>query len=88
MAKFVRRLQKIGSSILVTLPKEWVVANNLSKSSQVELETGSDTISISTNKEMRPTKELVISYPLPKAENIVAVTIDNYRLGYDINQIN
>ena len=88
MAKFVRRLQRIGSSILVSLPKEWVDANNLNKSSQVELETGQDSISISANKEIRPTKELVISYPLPKEENIVADITGAYLLGYDIIEIN
>ena len=87
MAKFIRRLQRIGSSILVSLPKEWIVANNLDKSSQVELETGEDTISISANKEMRPTKELVISYPLPKDENIVADITGAYLLGYDLIHI-
>ena len=88
MTKFIRRLQRIGSSILVSLPKEWVDANNLDKSSQVELETGQDTISISANKEIRPTKELTISYPLPKEENIVADITGAYLLGYDIIQIN
>ncbi len=87
MTKFIRRLQRIGSSILVSLPKEWVDANNLDKSSQVELETGHDSISISANKEIRPTKELVISYPLPKEENIVADITGAYLLGYDIIQI-
>jgi phosphate uptake regulator len=88
LTKFIRRLQKIGSSILVSLPKEWVDANNLDKSSQVELETGIGSISISANKETRPTKELVISYPLPKDENIVADITGAYLLGYDIIQIN
>ena len=88
MPKFIRRLQKIGSSILVSLPKEWVDANNLDKSSQVELETGQDSLSISANKEIRPAKELVISYPLPKDENIVADITGAYLLGYDIIQIN
>lgn len=88
MTKFVRRLQKIGSSILVSLPKEWVDANNLAKRSQVEIETGQDSLSISVNKEDRPTKELVISYPLPKEENIVADITGAYLLGYDIIQIN
>ncbi|RMW33209.1 MAG: phosphate uptake regulator PhoU, partial [Nitrosopumilus sp.] len=87
MTKFVRRLQRIGSSILVSLPKEWVDANKLDKSSQVELETGQDSISISANKETRPTKELVISYPLPKEENIVADITGAYLLGYDIIEI-
>lgn len=87
MTKFVRRLQRIGSSILVSLPKEWVDANKLDKSSQVELETGQDSISISANKETRPTKELVISYPLPKEENIVADITGAYLLGYDVIEI-
>ena len=88
MTKFVRRLQRIGSSILVTLPKEWVDANNLDKTSQVEIETAQDSISISANKDIRPTKELVISYPLPKEENIVPNITGAYLLGYDIIQIN
>jgi phosphate uptake regulator len=88
LTKFVRRLQRIGSSLLVSLPKEWIDANNLDKSSQVEIETGQDTISISANKETRPTKELVISYPLPKEENIVADITGAYLLGFDIIQIN
>jgi len=88
LTKFIRRLQRIGSSILVSLPKEWVDANNLDKGNQVEIETGQGTISISANKEERPTKELVISYPLPKEENIVADITGAYLLGYDIIQIN
>ena len=88
MTKFIRRLQRIGSSILVSLPKEWVDANNLDKGSQVEIETGQDSISISANKETRPTKELVISYPLSKEENIVANITGAYLLGFDIIVIN
>ncbi len=88
MTKFIRRLQRIGSSILVSLPKEWVDANNLDKGNQVEIETGQDSISISANKETRPTKELVISYPLPKEENIVANITGAYLLGFDIIVIN
>ena len=88
MTKFIRRLQRIGSSVLVSLPKEWVVANNLDKSSEVEIETGQDSVSISANKEVRPTKKLVISYPLPKEENIVADLTGAYLLGFDIIEIN
>ncbi len=87
MTKFIRRLQRIGSSILVTLPKEWVDANKLGKSSQVEIETGQDSLSISLNREQRPSKDIVISYPLPKDENIVADLTGAYLLGYDIIKI-
>ena len=88
MTKFIRRLQRIGSSILVSLPKEWVDANNLEKGNQVELDTGQDSISLSANKETRPTKELVITYPLPKEENVVANITGAYLLGYDVIIIN
>jgi len=84
LTKFIRRLQKIGSTILVSLPKEWVDANNLDKSIPVELETGHNTISITVNKEKKPSKEVTISYPLPKEENIVANITGAYLLGYDI----
>ena len=87
MTKFVRRLQKIGSSILVSLPKEWVDANKLDKSAQVELETGQNSISITANKDQKPSKEVEISYPLPREENIVADITGAYLLGYDIIKI-
>ncbi len=73
---------------MVSLPKEWVVANNLDKGSEVEIETGQDSISISANKEVRPTKDLVISYPLPKEENIVADITGAYLLGFGVIEIN
>ena len=87
MPKFVRRLQKIGSSVLVSLPKDWVDANKLGKSSEIEIETGQNSLSITASKETRPSKEVVISYPLPKEENIVADITGAYLLGYDIIKI-
>ena len=84
MTKFIRRLQRIGSSILVSLPKEWVDQHNLDKNMEVELETGQNTISITADKESRPSKEVTISYPLPKEENIVADITGAYLLGYDV----
>ncbi len=87
MTKFIRRLQKIGSTILVSLPKEWVDENKLEKSIQVELETGQNSITITVNKDNKPSKEVVISYPLPKEENIVADLTGAYLLGYDLINI-
>ncbi len=72
--------------MLVTLPKEWVDANKLEKNAEIELETGQNSISI-TLKENRPSKEVTISYPLPKEENIVADITGAYLLGYDIIKI-
>ncbi len=87
MTTFTRRLQKIGSSILVSLPKEWIDANKLDKSAQVEIETTQNNLSIRTQQSKRPSKEIEISYPLPKGENIVANITGAYLLGYDIIKI-
>ena len=87
MTKFIRRLQRIGSSMLVSLPKEWIDANSLGKGSQVELDAGQDSVSISANPAARPTREIVISYPLPEEENIVADITGAYLLGFDIIRI-
>ena len=87
MTKFIRRLQRIGSSILVSLPIEWVQANKLEKSDEVEIETGSNSISITPTGGSRPPNEVVISYPISKQENISAYVTGAYLLGYDIIKI-
>ena len=85
MIKSVRRLQKIGSSTLVSLPKEWVDTNGLVKGSQVDVEAAGDTILISARQDAtRPMTDLMISYPLPAEENIVANITGAYLLGYDV----
>jgi len=71
----------------VSLPKEWVEANHLDKSNEVELDASENTISITANKAERRSKEVVISYPLPQDENIVANITGAYLLGYDIIRI-
>jgi len=87
LTTFTRRLQKIGSSILVSLPKEWVDANNLNKSNQVEIETNQNSLSIRTQQSKRPSKEIEISYPLPKGESIVPTMTGAYLLGFDLIKI-
>lgn len=94
LTKFTRRLQRIGNSTLVSLPKEWVDAHNLQKGSRVELEAsgrGDASLSISVSegegREPRPMSDLVISYPLPAEENIVADITGAYLLGYDVIRI-
>jgi len=88
LSKFTRRLQKIGSSILVSLPKQWVDAHNLSKSSQVQIETSENSLSITAGEGKKLSKEIEIEYPLPNEENIAANITGAYLLGYDIIKIN
>jgi len=72
---------------LVSLPKEWIDANNLDKSNQVEIETNQNNLSIRTQLNKRPSKEVEISYPLPKGESIVPTITGAYLLGFDIIKI-
>jgi phosphate uptake regulator len=87
LTKFIRRLQKIGSSILVSLPIEWVEANKLGKSDEVEIETGANSVSITPTGNSKPPKEVVIEYPVSKRGNISADVTGAYLLGYDIIKI-
>jgi phosphate uptake regulator len=87
LTTFTRRLQKIGSSILVSLPKEWIDANNLEKSNQVEIETNQNNLSIRIQLNKRHSKEVVIPYPLSKGEGIVPTITGAYLLGFDIIRI-
>jgi len=87
LTTFTRRLQRIGSSILVSLPKEWVDANKLDKSSQVEIETTQNNLSITTQQNKKPTKEVEIPYPLSKEDSVVANITGAYLLGYDLIRI-
>jgi phosphate uptake regulator len=72
---------------LVSLPKEWVDANKLDKSAQVEIEITQNNLSIRTQQSKRPSKEIEISYPLQKGEGIVPNITGAYLLGYDIIRI-
>ena len=73
--------------MLVSLPKEWIDANNLNKSNQVEIETNQNNLSIRTQLSKRPSKEVEISYPLSEGEGIVPTITGAYLLGFDIIKI-
>ena len=84
MTTFTRRLQRIGSSILVSLPKQWVDAHGLDKSAQVQIETAQNSLSITVDQGRKKSKEIEISYPLSSEENLAANITGAYLLGYDI----
>ena len=84
MTTFTRRLQRIGSSILVSLPKQWVDAHGLDKSAQVQIETAQNSLSITVDQGRKQSKEIEISYPLSSEENLAANITGAYLLGYDI----
>ena len=52
MTIYTRTLQQIGSSILISLPTEWIKKNFLTKGKIINIETNSDnTISIYNNNQ-------------------------------------
>ncbi|MEW5841373.1 phosphate uptake regulator PhoU [Nitrososphaera sp.] len=85
MPRYARRLQQIGSSILVSLPSEWVKSNNLKKGSIVPVDVNRDnTLSIfPSESEVEHTKETLIQYSPASMETLVNQVYGAYLLGYD-----
>lgn len=90
MTHYARRLQQIGSSILISLPSEWVKSNKLTKGSTIPIEVNRDnTISIFPSQEdaNEKTKEVTISYSPASMDTLVNQVYGAYLLGYDIIRI-
>ena len=90
MAHYARRLQQIGSSILVSLPSVWIKSNNLKKGSIVPVHINRDnSISIFASEDdtADKIKELVIPYPSVSMDMLVNQVYGGYLLGYDMIQI-
>ncbi|MDQ3836150.1 MAG: phosphate uptake regulator PhoU [Thermoproteota archaeon] len=87
MARYARRLQQIGSSILVSLPSMWIKSNNLKKGSIVPLHINRDnSISIfpSQDDSAEMIKELTIPYSSVSMDMLVNQVYGGYLLGYDM----
>ncbi|MDI1495979.1 MAG: PhoU family transcriptional regulator [Cenarchaeum symbiont of Oopsacas minuta] len=87
MTKYVRRLQRIGSTTMVSLPKDWVDKNHLVKNTEVDVDVGVNSVSITTRTRTWPSSEIEITYPPIKDENIAASLTGAYLLGYDVIRI-
>jgi phosphate uptake regulator len=90
MTHYARRLQKIGSSILISLPSEWIRNNKLKKGSTVPIEINRDnTISIFPSQEEADdkTKEVTIPYSPASMDTLVNQVYGAYLLGYDMIRI-
>ncbi len=89
MPRYVRRVQQIGSSLLVSLPREWVKRNNLKKGSSVPVEVNRDnSISIFSSSEIvERSKEASLRYAASSMDSLVNQIYGAYLLGYDIIRI-
>jgi phosphate uptake regulator len=89
MGRYARRLQKIGSSVLISLPNEWVKNNNLQKGNVVVLEVNRDN-SISlfpSDVNSENIKEVSIPYSPTSMDSLVNQIYGAYLLGYNIIRI-
>lgn len=87
MAHYARRLQQIGSSIMVSLPTMWIKSNNLRKGSIVPVHINRDnSISIfpSQDDTVDKIKELTIPYSSISMDMLVNQVYGGYLLGYDM----
>jgi phosphate uptake regulator len=90
MVQYARRLQQIGSSILVSLPSAWIKSNNLKKGSIVPVHINRDnSISIFPSEDdvADKIKELTIPYSSVSMDMLVNQVYGGYLLGYDIIRI-
>jgi phosphate uptake regulator len=89
MPRYARRLQKIGSSILISLPSQWIKSNNLKKGSIVPIDVNRDnSISIFPSVDaLDETKEVTIQYSPASMDSLVNQVYGAYLLGYDIIRI-
>jgi phosphate uptake regulator len=90
MVHYARRLQRIGSSILISLPSERVKNNKLKKGNTVPIEVNRDnSISIFPSQEDADDaiKEVIIPYSPASMDSLVNQVYGAYLLGYDVIRI-
>jgi phosphate uptake regulator len=89
VARYARRLQKIGSSILISLPSQWIKSNNLKKGNIVPVDINRDnSISIFPSDDMaEKAKEVTIPYSVVTMDTLVNQVYGAYLLGYDVIRI-
>src|SRR5262245_38815426 len=89
MARYARRLQKVGSSILISLPSQWIKSNKLKKGSIVPVDINRDnSISIFPSEDATDeAKEVTIPYSSESMDTLVNQVYGAYLLGYDMIRI-
>lgn len=89
MSRYARRLQKIGSSMLLSLPSEWVKNNNLKKGNMVMIEVNrNNSISLyPSDIDAEDVKEVNIPHPQLSMDSLTNQIYGAYLLGYNIIRI-
>ncbi|OLC93858.1 MAG: hypothetical protein AUI92_01940, partial [Thaumarchaeota archaeon 13_1_40CM_3_38_6] len=82
--KYARRLQKIGSSMLISLPSDWVRTNRLNKGNTVFIETNEDnSISLFPEASDSQINDVTILYNQSSVDGLINQIYGAYLLGYN-----
>jgi phosphate uptake regulator len=89
MSRYARRLQKIGSSMLISLPSEWIKNNNLKKGNMVMIEVNrNNSISLyPSDIDTEDVKEVNIPHPQLSMDSLTNQIYGAYLLGYNVIRI-
>ena len=90
MPRYARRLQQVGSSIMISLPSQWIKSNSLKKGSILPIDVNRDnsvTIFPSDDAADNKIKEVMIPYSPASMDTLVNQVYGAYLLGYDIIRI-
>ena len=89
MSRYARRLQKIGSSMLISLPSEWIKNNNLKKGNMVMIEVNrNNSVSLyPSDLDTDDVKEVNIPHPQLSMDSLTNQIYGAYLLGYDVIRI-
>lgn len=89
MVRYARRLQRIGSSTLISLPSQWVKDNNLKKGSIVSMDVSRDNtlVVFPSGEAAESAKEVTIQYSPASMDSLVNQVYGAYLLGYDMIRV-
>jgi len=89
MSRYARRIQKVGSSILISLPNQWIKSNHLKKGATLLVEINKDnSISVFPSADTNEVaKSVTIPYSNESMDNMINQIYGAYLLGYDIIKI-
>lgn len=89
MPRYARRLQRIGSSTLISLPSQWVKDNNLKKGSIVSMDVSRDNtlVVFPSGEAAESAKEVTIQYSQASMDSLVNQVYGAYLLGYDMIRV-
>ncbi|HEY7080586.1 MAG TPA: phosphate uptake regulator PhoU [Nitrososphaeraceae archaeon] len=89
MSRYARRIQKVGSSMLISLPNQWIKFNHLKKGATLLVEINKDnSISVFPSADTNEAiKSVTIPYSHESMDNMINQIYGAYLLGYDIIKI-